>query len=476
MKIEFIDSNYMKVKIDDESQLKKLVTKKVQYVKKRNAKYGQYVEQEVNLYEVISDDEIKLHRGFIYFLISMNHMFIEDLDLIQEGLRSKVNIDVSSMDNLRSDQMRDLTSLLTLDMGLFQVMTGYGKTEVIATLLKYLESSGLRVMVVTSSSKAFDELMKRCEKFDLQLDWRYNIDKNINLVNAKGFFSAVISRDEKVIEHAKATDILIFDEVEKCINPSVIQYMESYLSGRKGTYGFSATTNKVSTERIYPGQPSYLHERNLNLVKYFGVATVYRLPDASMKSIDLKRFTFPRWLEIDSENDTYDTSYLRDKLYLTDGFVGNMKDVINRLDKGIYIPINSKISINYWLERLTEYRILFISADGYVMNGQYYDLTQVKSMMESNEIDLIFSTMSGYNSLDIPNIKSVLLLMSEMSPDNVLQAIGRSREKSMTIAVIEYDKTIPIYKKKREYQLEQVRGYYKNVNFNEEVINVYERR
>lgn len=472
LKVEVIDANYVKVKVDDISQLDSLKSTVSRYQKGWKQKYGTYVTEEIDLYEILDGQWIRLHRGFIFLLISKFHSQMENLQDVQNTFKNQFQIDVSGMKNLRSDQSMDLTHLLGLNIGLFQVMTGYGKTEVISTLLKYLNDNNIKTLVVTSSSKAFDELLQRCKKFDLHLDKHYKTDRSVNLVNAKGFFSSSKSTIPEVLDDIQNTEFLLFDEVEKCLNPSTTRYLESYLSNRKCTYGFSATTNKVSTERLYPGNESYLHERNLDLIRYFGIATVYRLPEIGMKDVNLHRFQFPLWLELNPEKDTYDHTYLRNFLYMDNRFVYNMKDVIDRLEKGVYIPINSKISINHWTSILSGYRVLVISADGYILDGIPINLEMTKDKMRHGEIDIIFSTMSGYNSLDIPNIKSILLLMSETSPDNILQAIGRSREKEMTVATIEYDRTVPIYSKKRMSQLDQVRSYYQNVTLKEEVIYV----
>lgn len=472
MKIEVLNANYVRVKIDDYSQLDQLKSKTVRYQKGYRQKYGQYVEEEIDLYEDMKDGWIKLHRGLVFHLINKFHDKIEDLSTIQSTFKNQIQIDISGMDNLRDVQKIDLGKLLGLNIGLFQVMTGYGKTEVISTLLRYLNDQKTKTLVVTSSSKALDELLQRCEKFDLHLSKSYVVEDSINIVNAKGFFSSSKSSHYSVLEDLSKVQVVLFDEVEKCLNPSTLRYMEYHLANRQITYGFSATTNKVSTERLYPGNLSYLHERNLDLIRYFGIATVYRLPEGDMKSVELLRLTFPRWIEIDSEKDTYDASYLRDKLYMDPRFVEDMKLAIEHLDKGIYVPINSRISIDHWTSILSGYRVLVISSSGYILDGVPIDLETTKQKMRDQEIDIIFSTMSGYNSLDIPNIKSILLLMSETSPDNILQAVGRSRERCVTIATIEYDRSIPIYTKKRKEQLDQVRSYYQNVTLEEEVIYV----
>ena len=64
---------------------------------------------------------------------------------------------------LRDYQNEDVLHLLKYKIGLYNVFTSYGKTQIIATLANYYYSIGKSVLIVTPNKKPNEEVVKRCK-------------------------------------------------------------------------------------------------------------------------------------------------------------------------------------------------------------------------------------------------------------------------------------------------------------------------
>lgn len=386
------------------------------------------------------------------------------------------NLVLPIFDNLTDDQNSDLQDLLKYKIGLFQVYTGYGKSELMATVGKYLNDSGIQTLFITASSKALLELKSRCiDKFGIPDPGYYDTTKLVNIINAKGFWSSNLSKTPDVISHLRNTKVILFDEVEQSLNDQMIHALDNILNNRICLYGFSATANKSGTDRLTPKSKEYYDVVNNRLVSYFGYATVFRTPPH--KVIDIIRMEFPKLkipipkIEKGSE-ESFTLNYVKEVLYDKDDFIYSFNKVIEHFKGTTFIPINRVRVIQSVVSRLKvinpDLKILILDSTGFSYEGNQVSLGEAKELVSYNKVNLFFSTSSGYNSLDFKNINNVYLMLEEKAPHHLLQAIGRSREIHVKIYYMLLGNKIPIYNKKLESQVKMIKDHYKLSVVNEE--------
>jgi hypothetical protein len=310
-----------------------------------------------------------------------------------------------------------------------------GKSEVLGTLARYYESNNIRTLYVTSSSKALDELRDRsCNKFGVKNPGYYSIDKEINFINAKGFWSSNISKTPEVLNHLRETKVILFDEVEQSLNDAMCHALDNYFPNVTNMYGFSATANKSDSERLIPKNKCYYEEVNSRLVKYFGYATCYRLPD--FKIINIIEYKVGDSIKVNIPKDkSVDINFVKDKLYDNGKFIHHLnKLLINLKSKGTtFIPINRTQVIYNLIDNLIDLNILILDSTGFKFEGKYINLNEAKELVRNHKVDVFFSTKSGYNSLDFPNIKNIYLMLEEKAPHNILQALSLCFNLSFTM-------------------------------------------
>jgi hypothetical protein len=407
--------------------------------------------------------------------------------------------------NLRDQQNEDVLHILKYKFGLCTVQTGYGKTEVIATLANYFSTDlGKKVLIVAPGSKAQDELVKR-------LDTRFGIKVSKDLVstasskkateaakNSKvfslmtsGFLTRNVLKDKTtepvVAAELRTFDVILSDEVEYCINPAG-NYIFGNAVNATARYAFSGTADKGNGNMIsfQNGLKDPSVSENLGLIRFFGPSLVYRRPlDRILNLIDIRtRALYSADIfgqtAIDNKN-----LYLKILMSLfTCPEVCNLIVDIAKRFKNLFIPINFLQGIiDGWIENYFKgvLRILLVCGEGYI----YYDLDGNKTSLTLSEacqyikddkVDVIPSTSAGFRALDFPNLSNILLLSGKIA-GSVLQQIGRvSRQSEMTIITISPDgkKKIPVYSKGCKERSDMILDYYRYCDIRQESLSDYE--
>lgn len=381
-----------------------------------------------------------------------------------------MRLELPEFENLLDNQNELLQKLLRYRIGLCQVYTGYGKSEIMATLAAYLNENKIPTLFITSSSKALEELKDRaCSKFKLEDPGYFNPNLYVNFINAKGFWRSEQSKNEDNIDWLKKVKVILFDEVEQSLNDMMCFHLDTTLLGREFMYGFSATSNKSGTERLTPNSNEYYNIKNQNLVKYFGYATVHLTPSHKTMHIERYQSDLEIVIEETGKNSVINLNYVKDNLYDNPEFIREFNKFMVKYRKGTtFIPINRTQVIENLTPKLDKsLNILILSSSGYTYNGEKLSMNEAKDLVRDNKVDIFFGTRSGYNSIDFPNIKSIFLMLEEKAPNHILQAIGRSREKEVNIYCLEFKGEVPIYSKKLKHQLQMIKDYYKLSKVNE---------
>lgn len=386
-----------------------------------------------------------------------------------------MRLELPEFENLLDNQNELLQKLIRYRIGLCQVYTGYGKSEIMATLASFLNDNQIPTLFITSSSKALEELKDRaCSKFKLDDPGYFNPNLYVNFINAKGFWRSEQSRDPEVKKWLKKVKVVLFDEVEQSLNDMMCENLETTLINREFMYGFSATSNKSGTARLTPSSNEYYNIKNQNLVKYFGYATVHLTPDH--KKMNIERYQSDLQLDIDEtgKNSGINLNYVKDNLYDNPEFIRVFNNFMTSYRKGTtFIPINRTQVIDNLTPKLDKsLNILILSSSGYTYNGEKLSMNEAKDLVRDGKVDLFFGTRSGYNSIDFPNIRSIFLMLEEKAPNHILQAIGRSREKEVNVYCLEFKNEIPIYSKKIKHQIKMIKEYYKLSEVNETKIKI----
>lgn len=424
--------------------------------------------------------------GWASYLLRVfkGYLSVSDYDALVRLLMSDTYRTIP-FQGLRDYQNEDVLHLLRYNIGLFSCFTSYGKTQLIAVLAQYFYSLGKRVILITPGKKACDELKKRLKSL-------YGIetpseDGRIGSIITSGLLNRKDVRDPQslaLLEKDWATyDVILCDEVEYCVNSESGQFLFDRLIGAEKRYAFSGTADKQGGEMI--GFKDGLDEnvmRNRNLVKYFGPSIIYRLPttmNVNMIKIKTSAFAGIKFPESDfNEGNIYLKVITR--LFTSPEFCNLLIKIIKRYPK-LYTPVNNLQNIiNYWIDNwlIGKFRILLICAEGYI----YYDLDgtrkKLKDLSEAcdyvrdDKVDFIPSTSAGFRALDLPGLKSVLVLTGKLA-GVVIQSIGRcGRGTDMNIIGIDTisGRKIPIYSKGMAERDELIKGYYTYCNIVESEI------
>lgn len=390
-------------------------------------------------------------------------------------------------DGLRDYQNDDILHTLKFKIGLFTVYTGYGKTQVIATLANYAaRDQGARVLMVAPGKKAKDELVKRCKTvFGLEVGDKTS-DQVCCLItnglkNSKKFKEPALLEKER--ENLEKFEWVLVDEVEYTINPSG-EFLYSMLTGASHFLAFSGSADKYSGKCItFAEGISETVANNKDLIKYFGPSLVFRMPlhlEVTNVKVMTERMDQVRFDTYDQEEDKNVYATIMGKLWTDPGVAELVTKLIPKYPK-LYIPLNNLTNIlsdwidTYWLGK---FRVLLICGEGYI----YYDLSGTKKKLTLDEacdyirgdlVDVIPSTSAGYRALDFPGLENILLVAGKVA-GVVLQAAGRvARSKHMNIISL-YSRTgkkIPVYTKGMIHRDEMLREYYKYCKINDIIID-----
>ena len=400
------------------------------------------------------------------------------------------NYRTTPFSELRDYQNDDILFMLKYRVGLMCVNTGYGKTQVIATLVNYAhESLGKKVLLVCPSNKARDELVKRCYNlFGLTVsDREKNVNGHLDAIITSGLKNSLRMKDPLVCSNFKKTlagyDWVLVDEVEYTLNDAGMFIYDNCIGAEK-FYAFSGTADKEGGEAInFSNGLSETVLRNKDLVKYFGPSLVYRMPlNIKLTTIRILTESLDN-LKLDHEKiDKSGNIYteILNQIWMDHNVCNTVCRIIKKFPL-CFIPINNLAYIlNNWINNyfIGKFRILLICGEGYI----YYDLEGNRTRLSLQEscdyiknglVDVIPSTSSGYRALDFPGLKNIFLITGKIA-GVTLQSIGRvARGSHMNIITIEpYGKRkIPVYTKGAEERDEMIRGYYQYCDITDRVID-----
>lgn len=449
------------------------------------SKKFEYKEASRNLYDSCHRIGIgwryRFKLGWGVFIINMykDKIGIENINRISKSLYSP-QYRTAPFPNLRDFQNQDVLHLLKYKYGLFSCYTSYGKTETIATLLKYLyEETNLKVLILVPSTKCKDELVKRCnlDRFNMSVP---SEDGRIDLIVTNGVSKSKRFTDPSQLKeysrYLSTFNCILADEVEYVMSPGGYKVLDLCVNASI-RYGFSGTADKIGGKMItFSEGLSNVVTNNADLIGYFGQALVFRLAThlkVNMTYINTSCFNNIRFTDEDFNND--------DNIYLniltktwTDDDVCRFITKIIPYYPNLFIPVNNLANIinnwidNYWLRK---YKILLISGSGYTYyddsgNISNLDLSGACDIINKGLVDVIPSTSSGYRALDLPGLSNILLIQGKIG-GVVLQSVGRvARGSETNIITLKPNCVVPIYSKGITSRSKMIREYYKYCEIN----------
>ena len=415
--------------------------------------------------------------GFAAYLINVfkNYISQDDYNDVLSAIISDTYREVP-FPNLRDYQNEDALHLLRYKVGLFSCYTGYGKSEMIATLANYFYSIGETVLLVVPQNKPKEELIKRLKnRFGLELP---TADGRLDIIITAGLLNRKDIKDPNELRKLEAkwskVSVLMADEAEYTINDSGM-FLYDRIIHADHFYGFSGTADKEKGEMIsFVNGLDDVVVRNKDLVKYFGPSLVYRMPltlkidNIRVKTNSLNQVKFQPG-DFGEGTNAYLNAITR--IFTTP----EVCQIIVKLGKKfpkMYLPMNNlEKVISEWINNwfLGVFRILLICGEGYI----YYDLqgnrTNLKTLDKACEyvknglVDIIPSTSAGFRALDLPGLETIFLAQGKAA-GVVLQSVGRvARNQHMNLISLEPQpkKKIPVYSKGMENRDEMIHNYYK---------------
>ena len=422
--------------------------------------------------------------GWAAYIINIlpNHLLADDKRAIEARIYSD-SYRTIPFQGLRDIQNEDILHILKYRLGLYSVYTGYGKTQVISTLVDYAVSMGKKVLILAPSIKAMDELQKRIKtlfgyeiKKNRKLDKICTQDGMIRAIITAGVMNSSKYKDPvKLASEAQelATyEWVLADEVEYVMSPGGKLILDM-CTGATNLYGFSGTADKSSGEMISFAQGlnrSVID--NKDLVTYFGPSLVYRLPlhlNIDLITVKTAALDNIQFTEEDFKQDSNVYMNVMNRMWTDDGVCQVITKLAEHYPK-LFIPINNLNEVistwidNYWVGK---FRVLLVSGEGYIyhdLQGNKFKLTlqEACDKIAANEVDIIPSTSSGYRALDFPGLENILLVQGNIA-GVVLQCIGRIRGNHMNIISLDSlkGKKIPVHTKGLDQRRDMILEYYK---------------
>lgn len=422
----------------------------------------------------------KLGLGFAAYILNVfrPHISVSDYNDVLSAIMSE-SYREAPFPNLRDYQNEDILHLLKYKVGLMSVFTGYGKTQLIATLANYAYSIGQKVLLIAPNKKPMEELVKRCKSvFNLDVP---SSDGKIGCVITSGLLNRKDVKDSNslaLLEKEWASyNWVLCDETEYTINDSG-EFLYSRLIGADHFYGFSGTADKAKGEMItFVNGLDDVVIRNKDLVKYFGPSLVYRMPltldidNIKVKTNSLNQVKFDPSDFADGTN-RYNNAMTR--IFTTPSVCRTIVKIAKKYPM-MYIPVNNLANIiSEWINNyfIGVFRILLICGEGYIYYDIYGNKTKLKDLSEACEyvrdgkVDVIPSTSAGFRALDLPGLESIFLIQGKVA-GVVLQSVGRvARGTKFNLIGLEPnpEKKIPVYSKGMENRDKMIHEYYKYCN------------
>ena len=429
--------------------------------------------------------------GWAFYILTVFKDFIlkDDYDAVLKEI-VQPSYRTVPFKELRDYQNEDVLHLLKYKFGLYSCYTGYGKSQVIAVLANEFRSLDKKVLLVTPSTKARDELVKRIYNlYGIEVSTKFGVG-NIQAIITNGLLNKKELKTEEGRQMYKdelATfDVLLSDEVEYTINESGFFLYDNIVNAQY-RYGFSGTADKGKADIITTanGICNPTVAENKDLICYFGTSLVYRLPEKlvlhriniltqSMNPGNLGIYN----LDFDGMKNVY--MEVMNAIFTNDAVCKSIVKIIKAYPL-TFIPINNlAVIISNWIENyfIGTFRILLVSHEGYTYydlegNIEHLTLQEACDKIREGLVDVIPSTSSGFRALDFPNLKNILIFSGKVA-GNFLQQIGRvARQKEMNIITLdpENKRPIPIYSKGTKERDSMLKSYYRNCTIIKETIH-----
>lgn len=420
--------------------------------------------------------KIKFKVGWGILLLNMFKSLLspDDKEKILNTIYSS-NFRTVPFPNLRDYQNEDVLHLLKYKYGLFSCYTGYGKSEIIATVINYVvNETNDKILILVPSIKCKDEIVKRCEsKFSIEIP-----NDRIGLIVTSGVTSSKRFNEPNLLKETKkemeSYKWIIADEVEYTVNKGGIKVLDMCINSDH-RYGFSATADKIGGKMIsFSEGITDIVTRNRSLIGYYGQSLIYRVPlhlKINMISIKTECFNNIRITKSDKNKDSNIYLTVLRKLWTNPDTCDQITRLIKYYPK-LFIPINDLHEvINNWIDNWwrDKYNILLISGGGYI----YYEkgnpdtrnvgLKEACDLINNNLVDVIPSTSSGYRALDLPGLTNILMIQGNIA-GVYIQSIGRvARGSDVNIITLIPDpyRVIPVYTKGLNLRDENTRELYK---------------
>lgn len=380
---------------------------------------------------------------------------------------------------LRDYQNSDVLFLLKYKRGLMTVNTGYGKTQVIATLTNYAHQDlGKKVLLVCPSNKARDELVKRLTSvFGLTPSSRdKDLNGNLDCIITSGLMNSQKINESWFLDMLHNYEWVLVDEVEYTINAGG-NFLYQNCLGAERFYAFSGTADKENGDMItFSAGLSDVVIRNKDLIKYFGPSLVYRKPlNMNVEYVTVKTRSLDKlnlnYSELPEDGSPY--IEIMNQIWTDEEVALALVKTLKRFPCA-FLPMNNLVRIiSTWIEKYFKgiFRSLLVCGEGYL----YYDLSgnctklslqEACDYIRDGKVDVIPSTSAGYRALDFPGLENIVLIQGKIG-GVVLQSIGRvARGKQMRIICFEpvSSRSIPIYTKAARERRKMVNDYYQYCN------------
>lgn len=411
--------------------------------------------------------------------------------------------------SLTDEQFTDVTQMLTCRRGLFQCYTGYGKTEVIAALSKFLlRKTDDNILIVTVNSSAKSEIANRLlKKFDIDATHYLDLDKRINIIT-----SHVLRSNSYVPKDPRFRKIkwILADEVEYCATGSLSEFYESDFPQPIHMYGFSATAEAEKAEPIRTRLPEdlydqFVHENitlggridnrgfkkfkedrfqylktklgeNSTVVGYYGATVVFKKPKRNriVKLINVKG-EFLRKFKEDFKQYNECIQGITN-LMLTDSDLIRLINAIVYKRGLSFLPLITYEVVDEYIKSFTKFDFVcaFLHGGGivdYYTCGEYLgssNIEELKDIIKDHEglIGFLTSTAAGYRAIDMQGLSRVILITSNKA-SVILQAIGRARDRELEIINLIPGCSIPMYSKQLDRRRNMIRSYFEDCSLTE---------
>lgn len=367
---------------------------------------------------------------------------------------------------MRDDQREALSELVKYKRGILSIYTGWGKTELASVFIQnIINNADGNILVLGAKNMIVDELQSRFKSQGFYQPSYFDSESRVNVLNPNGFCASSLFSSGAANSWLSNVRFVLMDEVDRISDSAMtlLDYVERM--GCEYFYGMSATADKEKARQV-PATNLLMSVMNyslINVVAKFSHSVVHIKPTRFI--IDLVNVPMGRadlsYLDgIADESNHYDLVY---GFTTTLSYMSFLRYVMKKCKP--FIPIIYTSVIRVWLDHFKEKRIIVLSGEGYLYyeDGELVDdlsIEDLKFLVKSGDFDAVFTTVTGFSAIDVPELTDVVLL-SGTAASSVIQYIGRvSRKSEFKIWYATYDNVVPIYSRNLSAQLDLVKSYY----------------